>query len=340
MWDFTNETPFAADRSFLRDRDGAEVLVIAVKATFSIAPDGGTRVADEQVELDHSPTYEGEPGASSLRNETDFVLSKSATDVLVRGHAYAARGEPTIAVEARLRAGPVDKRIWVVGDRVWEKNIGGLSATAPEPFVRMPVVYERAFGGGAPRREHEGADLPRDGRNPVGTGFAVSRAGAVGMRMPNLEDPERRISSWRQRPAPVGLGPIDRSWSPRVELGGTYDERWRRERLPLVPLDFDPRFDQHAPADQQVAGHLRGGEPFELANLTPDRRLAFTLPEVPLRVASHVGGRTVRHEARLYTVLVEPDERRVILVFQAALPCHHTLHTLLDTTVSLRRSPR
>ncbi len=35
-----NKTPFAAERSWVRDRNGAEVWLVAVKGTFNILPDG------------------------------------------------------------------------------------------------------------------------------------------------------------------------------------------------------------------------------------------------------------------------------------------------------------
>ena len=42
MWQIDNRTPFAAERGWVRDRDGAEVWLVAVKCTFDILPDGTT----------------------------------------------------------------------------------------------------------------------------------------------------------------------------------------------------------------------------------------------------------------------------------------------------------
>lgn len=50
---------------------------------------------------------------------------------------------------------------------------------------------------------------------------------------------------------PAGLGPIGRSWAPRVALTGTYDKNWEEERWPLAPLDFDEHYWNCAPHDQQ-----------------------------------------------------------------------------------------
>lgn len=328
MWALRNRTPFAAERAFVRDKNGAEVFVVAVKATFGIDDDGGVSVAEAQEPVRPAPVYRGEPGASSLLYEADLILAKPSTDVLVHGHAYAPGGVPATRVEVSLRVGSMIKRALVIGDRTWVKGIAGVRLTDPEPFERMPIQYERAFGGSAGEGDVEA-------KNPVGVGFAREAPDLAGKKAPNVEAPDEPLRSWNDRPAPVGFGPIAREWWPRAALAGTYDEKWQRERMPLPPLDYDERFAQCAPADQQVPGYLRGGEIVELRNMTPGGLLRFTIPSVALRFASRLGGKTRLHGGNLHTVIVEPDERRVILVWHAAVPCHHTLYTLRRTTVSL-----
>jgi hypothetical protein len=332
MWELVNATPFTADRAFARDRDGAEILLVAVKAVYGIDPVAGTYLAPQQEPIHRSPVYAGEPGASSLLHDTDFARGKPATDVLVLGHAYSAGGVPGLAVEASLRVGPIHKRLLIVGDRTWTRHLGEPALSAPTPFVRMPLGHERAFGGRC------GDAL--DPRNPLGQGFAASAGAIVGKRAPNLEDPARPIVAWSDRPRPMSLGPIDRAWSPRRERAGTHDEAWERERMPLVPRDRDDRCEQAAPDDQQVPGFLRGGEAIELRHLTPEGVLDFTLPKVPLRFRTRIDGADVKHRGRLHTVTIEPDRRRITLVWQSELPCHATIGSLERTTVSLKRPPR
>jgi hypothetical protein len=95
MWQVDNRTPFAAERGWVRDRNGAEIWLVAVKCTFDIRPDGSTEVAKEQPPVLRMPEHTGEPGKSSLRYENDLVLTKTTTDIIVVGHAYAPRGRPT-----------------------------------------------------------------------------------------------------------------------------------------------------------------------------------------------------------------------------------------------------
>ena len=49
MWSVTNRTPYAAERCWVRDKNGAEVWLVAVKGTFLIGPDGVLRKAYRDV---------------------------------------------------------------------------------------------------------------------------------------------------------------------------------------------------------------------------------------------------------------------------------------------------
>ena len=340
MWSLVNRTRFAAERTFARDPEGAEVLVVAVKGTFDIHPDGATSVAEQQVPLCRVPVFRDPhpQAASSLLYEADLLLDKPATDVLVHGRAHAPGGAAATQVEVGLRVGPVAKRVLVLGDRRWEQGMLGLRLTEPQPFVTMPLLYERAFGGIV---EGAGADggAAVEARNPVGRGFAKQAADLAGRPAPNLEDPAARIGRWDDRPRPVGMGPIARHWAPRVALAGTHDAQWERARMPLPPRDFQLRFHQCAPEDQQVPGYLRGGEVVELRNLTPGGSLRFALPSMVPGFTVHIRGGKETHPGNLHTVIVEPDEGRVILVWHLALPCHDAVYSLKRVVVEERTPP-
>jgi hypothetical protein len=336
MWMLHNRTPFAGERAWVRDKDGTEVWLTAIKGTFLIAPDGSTRPADEQVPVTLAPLYRGEPDKSSLLADTDLNHTKTATDVLLHGHAYAPDGKRATAVDVTLKVARVHKTLRVFGDRVWEKGVLGLHMSAPEPFTKMPILYERAYGGADLRSENP-RERGWEPRNLVGVGFAMRAEDLIGKPVANVEDPAGLINTWRSHPRPAGFGPVPGHWEPRRRFGGTYDEAWRENRLPLLPDDFDVRFYQCAPEDQQVPGFLRGGEPVELVNLTPGGLLRFALPRVTLGFVTSFGGDDfVHHRPVLHTVLIEPDVPRVVMVWHTHLPCHHKVLKLLDTTVVVK----
>ena len=333
MWEVDNDTPFAAERGWVRDHNGAEVWLVAVKCTFDIGPDGSTRISDQQPPVLRAPEYHGEPGASSVKYPEDLVLKKLTTDVILVGHAYAPGGNPVTELDVGFQVGPVRKTLWVSGDRRWTAT--GQSRAVP--FATMPLQYERSYGGRDSKSPHPERDW--DWRNPVGTGFAVTQENLTGVPLPNIEYPNDRVESWNSRPRPAGFGAIDHHWKQRAALAGTYDERWFQDRQPLLPTDFNDRYFQVAPDDQQSPAFLRGGEPVALYRLTPIRdELRFELPRVYLGFETQFydGSEEIHRDRRLHTVILEPDFPRVSLVWHTALPCHSKVSRLATTVITLK----
>jgi hypothetical protein len=328
MWQLNNKTPFAAERDWVRDRQGAEVWVVAVKCTFDVGTDGALPVT-------RVPVYHGAPGHSSLAYDTDLPLTKLATDITVLGHAHAPGGRPVRELDAGFRVGPVSKLVRVFGERVWNST----GPSEPEPFQRLPMIFEHAFGGGLERNGEPGPDT--DWRNPVGRGVVPSSHRSP-ERLPNIERPDQLLSRPADRPLPAGLGPLPAHWLPRRALAGTYDDGWRRDRLPLLPTDFDDRFHQSAPIDQQAPGFLVGGESVTLVHLNAQARIDFVLPRISLGFETRFydGSREIHKVRKLHSVILEPDAPRVSLVWHSALPCHFKVQKLKETliTVKERRS--
>lgn len=336
MWQIENQTPYAAERTWVRDLEGAEIWIVAVKCTFDVLGDGSTEVAEVQPPVVQIPAYmdPDAPARSSLRHELDLVRTKRVTDIVLNAQAHAPGGVPVTALDVGFRVGPVAKRLRVTGDRVW---LGGTPST-PLPFATLPICYERAYGGIDPG-SRDSAQPQWDARNPIGTGFVRDAAHAQGLRLPNIEYPDQRVRTWSDRPAPAGFGPLGAHWQPRAALAGTYDERWMRERRPLLPRDFDDRHYQCAPADQQAPQFLVGGEPVAWINLSPQPEVRFALPRVMLGMESVFsdGTRQVHERAHLHTVILEPAAMRVSLVLHSALPCHAKVQKLLATHVFEKR---
>jgi hypothetical protein len=328
MWIVDNRTPYAADRNWTRDRDGAHRWLVAVKATFEVELGGALRLADPQPPPQLAPEYHGEPSRSSLRVDSDLLAIRSATDVVLDAFAHAPGGRAAATVPVSIRVGDLSKAIVVYGERRFFFVPGiGLQVTTPQPFVSRPIRYESAFGGAdladADPRQHR-----LDPRNPIGAGFAVRPERLADRPAPSIEYPGGGTSR-----GPAGFGPIDAWWSPRRELAGTYDDRWTLTKKPLLPDDYDERFALSAPADQQVSPHLRGGESVELQNLTPEGGLRFEIPRIYLTFTTHVSGQREEHRARLATLFIEPEARRFALVWQTSLLVKPDDVDYLDRTV-------
>src|ERR1700682_5907398 len=166
MLQLRNRTPFAAGFFLAADPDGRESVYTIVKGTFSLNPK--VSPAEKQVPVTYREEYLGEPGQSSIRGPSDVSLMKPGTDVLLQGSAYAPGGRQAQRTAVSLSVGPIRKTVGVIGDRVWESGLLGAKSSPPLPFEKMPLVWERAFGG--VDRVDRGT-IDADERNPVGTGF-------------------------------------------------------------------------------------------------------------------------------------------------------------------------
>lgn len=324
MWGLDNRTAYAAGRNWIRDKHGTHYWVVSVRATFDVPLSGRPRLADEQCPPALAPKYFEKPGVSSLRWDSDLLWKKPCCDVVANATAYAPRGRPVERVVTSLRVGSVARELHVYGTRIFHRRLaGGVELSAPARFTSQAVRYEHAFGGQdlrAPDPRHHRIDL----RNPLGRGFATRREHLLDTEGPTVVAPESYDT-------PAGFGAIDASWSPRREQAGTYDARWADTKRPFLPDDFDDLYGASAPVPQQ-ATDLRGGEPVELLNLTPDGAMRFELPRIYLAFTTHFGRRRVEHRSRLTTVLLEPDTRTLSLVWQTSIPVDARDGEYLDVT--------
>lgn len=327
MWQVVNHTPYAAERGWIRDKHGAHCWIVAVKASFRVDPEGKLSLADEQPAPLLAPEFYGADGASSLRYDADLVPLKPVTDIWVNGHAYAPHDRPVAELPVSLRIASSVKTLLVRGDNSLSSGIVRTTHTSPRPFLRMPITYERAYGGtdtSAPN-----ADQHRIyARNPVGVGFSSARV-RTGSPGPNVVYPGQDIAGM----GPAGFGAIASHWSPRAELAGTFDARWMQERRPLQPSDYDDRFVLCSPLDQRAPGYLAHGTHIELVHMTPDVPMRFKLPSLNLSFRTHFGSRTRTHPGVLASVVLEPDHRSVRLVWQTSLAVLPTQLDNLDQTI-------
>ncbi len=273
-----NRTHFNAAATLWEDLQGRAKLSVIVKCSFVIE-NGKAVASNEQVAVFTSDQHYRDDPEAPVRFESDAVPFKPSADIVLVGAAHAPNKRPVTQMDAVLRVGSLEKWIRVFGDRSWRfpsKLAGAPVFTSPEPFQTMELTYERAFGG---IDQSSAAYCPE---NPVGRGFIGKRSPEAihDKRLPNIEDPRHLIQSWDDHPKPVGFGFYGRGWMPRLRYAGTYDEKYQKEQAPALPKDFSYALFNGAHPELQVTGYLRGDEPVELVNLSPQGRLRFNLPGV------------------------------------------------------------
>ncbi len=193
----------------------------------------------------------------------DMAMPKPKGEVLVWGRCFAPESKPRPASQVTFQLGPIKKTLYVFGNRYWKKSGMGMVISDPEPFVEMPVTYERAFGG-------TGFD-----RNPAGRGInpVIITSGKEAIPLPNIENPKHLIGSPKDRPEPAGFGPLDFTWPQRSKKLGTYDNKWFRERWPFYPEDMDWTYFNAGPEDQQMELFFNGNEKFTVGNMHKTRQI-------------------------------------------------------------------
>ena len=199
-----NQTPFALETLYLADEDARPLLVIVCKASFDINRSRVTLAEEQRPVIPAGELWHPEAGVSSYKYEPEAAFIKMATDVVLVGHAWAPkRGTTTLGVGVSV--GPVRQVAQVFGERVWYRTLGSVSMTKPQPFDKIPLTYERAFGGmdstHAAKHGH-----PFEPRNPVGRGYRHRRGKfEEGTLLPNIEDPRNPIRGQYDAPSPRGL---------------------------------------------------------------------------------------------------------------------------------------
>lgn len=333
-----NATRMTAGCTMGLEPSGRELLVVVMKGTFVLpGPGESVRLAENQLPLVMADTFTGEPGLSAPVQEVDFAPRKPACDILLVGSARAPAGKQVTGMSVRLRVGSLEKRAEVFGDRVWQRSGSGYVASAPRPFTQLPISYDRAFGG-CDRRSADPTRHDAYLANPVGRGwFSASQkddAGRIeGTPLPNLEQPGQPVRDPHGSYAPVSFGPLGRGWPLRARFGGTYDDRWLKNDFPFLPADFDERYHQAAPEDQQIP-HPKAALDVVLEGFTPDGVRRFTLPhfEAPVHVFPKRGTRE-DHVATLDTIVFEPDAERFTMTWRVTRPLKRSMHEVAQVLV-------
>ncbi|MGH7304577.1 MAG: DUF2169 domain-containing protein, partial [Candidatus Rokuibacteriota bacterium] len=213
--DLVNLTPVPARVSVSSVENVPHRLgMLVAKATFRIA-EGGRAELDTQ---DPIPLYDGDEVTEvGVRPRDDLPRHDPAFEVLLLGAAYGAEGRLVPERTVSLSVGSHRRELLVVGDRSWTSRT---SISEPVPFVRMPMTFDRTFGGSCDVRVDDGAVATVvHPPNRHGRGFdpePAARALGAFLKspdgypqwtqerpLPNLEDPAARIERYEDAPDAV-----------------------------------------------------------------------------------------------------------------------------------------
>lgn len=279
---FINCTPFSADTFDQYDLDGKMYTISSVRSTFILKLENGRaefKISDKQDPFLWQDEYEQAPTGLLLKKQCDFVPFKPSTDVTIHGRCWFYDEKSNFMV-AELEVNDRTKKIKVCGPRYWTKFENTWKLGNPELVKSVPIRWNLAFGGNyLTKTKKQDVNI----YNPVGLGFIdFDNPPSDTVPAPQILN-DNDVLDTKRLLKPAGFGPIAPSWETRHRYAGTYDDKWKQTRHPLLPRDFDNRFWNSAPEDQQFSPWLKGGERIKLVNMHESAYvLSFTLPHQAL----------------------------------------------------------
>lgn len=325
-----NGTPMLESQFMKLTKNGEFCDVVIVSGSFRLDGNRWQLLAQHRpAEAADEYWNEADPLTSSVKRPGDYVVFKPATDVYVTGHAHPPSNDLTanaIEWDAALRIGRgegtknvlLNKSLHITGPRFWQRTVLGWALGKPTATRSAPLRYELAYGGWWRKPAVADADeaVVSYPGNPCGSGFMAPSLTAEAAGNPKVLHPPRYgkgepmpgpqigyvgdpLDRVNDRYRPAGYGPIARHWEPRVSLTGNYSAKQLAETpargYNTYPADFDERFFQDAPADQQISPHLQGDEWIDLVGLIAGVPAIRTfLPDFTIRAQLRHEDTTVR----------------------------------------------
>lgn len=295
--ELVNRTVLPSAYRVVKSSDGKDLLHVAIKATYSFGSDVPPALSSVQLPVALEDEYYGDPSDSALRYSSDFSAQKDSTDIGLVGDAVAA-SDTISQMDVSLSIGDWERSLLIFGDRVWKKKLGFCRLTDPAVFQSIPLVYERAFGGGC--------DGELDARNPIGVGFQPkkSKLPISELLVPHIETSSDPIKSRKDCPVPAGFGFLNPRW---------------RQKTPA----------QAAHPDLVYGGFLKGNEPIVLKGFSEEGDFSFCLPaQVPECELSYTGAESESMELVVEKLFIDTNEQQAVLVWNGWKDISNRLYNL------------
>jgi uncharacterized protein YjbI with pentapeptide repeats len=245
----------------------ANLLTVSLLAAFGFD--------EPDVALPEETVWESLKAARGEGVVLDEGFGKKCAEFLACGECFAPGGSPVERCDVSVSVAGTTKRLSVVGDRYWIGRGIMTEATDPAPFVRMPITWERAFGG------------PGYAPNPTGrgAGSVMHPEGQELKPLPNVEYPGQCVKSPDDRPQPACFDFMGARRFCTGEGLGTYDFAWLAEHWPHAAPDTAHALVNCAAKDQWHGGYYTGGEEVLIVNMHPARpRIQTRLPRLRARI--------------------------------------------------------
>ena len=328
--DLTNRTPLPAALHMTElSPELPRVAFLVAKATWRWDAAGRLELDDQEPVGVFDEDEETELG---LLPRDNLPRQDEAFEVILLGAAYPPGGRPASWCPAALSVGAVRRELMVIGDREWlplDAPSYQRTISQPRSFERMPLTWDRAFGGSSKVLLDPDAEITLSHRlNPLGTGFDPAPAARVmgrqvgvpegwpridlRRRLPNVERPDDRVAEWGSDPAPGGWAtvPLDSPMHGQRLADSRALEREPGPSLPHPEVMFRAHPDWILPLPA-------AGAPIVMDGLTPSGgRVELGLPRLRVLADWVVGDASGILELRPHTLVLLPEESRLYMVYR------------------------
>ncbi len=271
-------------------------LTIVVKAAFKVSPNSKAELIPEISQV-MGDQYLDNDRRKMQSYESDLAIFKPNADVFVMGTCHTPDGKPRTTCAVEFSVGSVSKSALVNGPRTEVAGlVAGTTTSSPLEFTSTKITTPPAEPNYLPEFE------------------TPATAGQQKIIAPieNVED---------------GFGPIHKTHSSRTGFLGTYDDKWKQERWPWFPDDFDYQYFNAAPEDLQT-DYLKGDETFTAVNMHPEfSQYSCELPGVVARCFVNEAETEMADDANLKevelnldTFWLDMDSETLILVWRGVTP--------------------
>lgn len=311
-------TPFCPFVFESLDEHDKPIHVAICRGTFDILNGERIKICEVQAPPVLADQYRQDPLTSSIQVDSDLVPKKYFADITLNAIAVAPQGKKQANWTVNVHVGKMQRSLFVNGPRHWEYSVlRGWNLSNAEAVEQIPMHYEFAFGG---TWSEAGKVIPFE-PNPVGLGFVLAKHldRTQCIPAPQIEDPANPILELGKRYQPAGVGPIAKHWLPRRALCGTADEKWKENRWPLRPRDFDFHYYNSAPPEQVYSGFLIGNEDVLVEGCSAFGPIHFTLPSLSVAlVAVERNLRIVPKQMVLDTLHIDLVEGKCSLTWRSS----------------------
>jgi len=344
--ELVNQTPCPA-RARVSTLDGTPFRygLLTAKATFTVTSTGSTRL-ETQTPV---PLFEADEVTRDGVFPGDMVPRQDdAFEVILLGAAYAKRAGRSLV---ELSVGPHRRSLQVSGPRRWITAGGTPTISPPEPFERMPMTWEHAYGGSA--------ECWLDARSPFeinhpwnkyGLGFDAARFAAdLGKAfrappgyprlrpdyvraLPRCEHPDHPIRTWTDDPLPYCWATMPTDIGLHARLAS---DHMRTRKEPLSQADMLAHIYHRAHPDW-VLPPLAPDARVSLKGATPSGPWAFTLPRLRVAADYVLGERRGTRNLTPHMLVLLPEESRFYIVYRHFFtmkiegPCERSFRLRLD----------